>query len=262
MSNLLQYLYAALEQLRVESGAPITVLKSMAIIYVAVFTAVYCSFFAIKAVAVCLMAKKRGIKNWWLGMIPFANYVIIGKLAGPVRVFHVDIKNIGLIMAIVSGVLSVSSFVIYSLYYGEYFIALYSGELPAGNYFEFSTSYIIEIISSVYSYVQYFISIVEIFAYAMLVYAFFSKYSPDKRWLFSLLCIFVEPLLGIFILVVRNNRAYSSVNEYYSEKYARRFGQTYNPYADPFRTKENPFSNGSADDKNGDGDNDSPFEGF
>lgn len=262
MSNLFYYLYATLEQMRVDGGAPLNALKSMAIICVAVFTAVYCSFFAIKAVAVCLMAKKQGIKNWWLGMIPFANYVIIGKLAGPVRVFHVDIKNIGLIMAIVSGFLSVSSFVIYSLYYGEYFIALYSGALPANDYYNVSPSYIIEIAYSVYSYIQYFISIIEIFAYAMLVYAFFSKYSPDKRWLFSLLSVFIEPLFGIFILVVRNNRAYSSVNEYYAEKYARRFGQTYNPYADPFRTKENPFNNGSANDKNGDGDNDSPFEGF
>lgn len=263
MFNAIYYLIVALEQTRVEAGAPLSALKSMIVIYACTFIAIYGAFFAIKAVAVCVMAKKHGIKNWWLGMMPFANFIVIGKLAGPVRVFHVDIKNVGWLAAIASGVVTLGSAIISGIYYGEYFVALFNGTLPVGEFFEFKPGVTVEVIISVYDYVEYFISIINIFAYAMLVYAFFSKYAPDKRWLFTLLCLFVEPLFGIFILVVRNNRAYSSVNEYYAEKYARRFGQTYDPYANPFKTKENPFNDGSNGNKNDNGaDNDSPFEGF
>lgn len=263
MFNAILYLITALEQMRLDANAPLSALKSMVAIYACVFIAVYGAFFAVKAVAVCVMAKSHGVKNWWLGMIPFANYIVIGKLAGPVRVFHVDIKNVGWLAAIASGVATLGSVVISGIYFGEYFVALFSGTLPAGEVFAFEPSVTVSIIVSVYDYVEYFISIINIFAYAMLVYAFFSKYSPDKRWLFTLLCLFIEPLLGIFILVVRKNRAYSSVNEYYAEKYARRFGQTYDPYANPFKTKENPFNDGANDNKTDNGaDNDSPFEGF
>lgn len=265
MFNVIYYLFAALEQMRLESNAPLNALKNMVVIYACVFIAVYGAFFAVKAVAVCIMAKSHGVKNWWLGMIPFANYIVIGKLAGPVRVFHVDIKNVGWLAAIASGVVTLGSAVISGIYFGEYFVALFNGSLPVGEFFAFEPGVTVEIIISVYNYVEYFISIINIFAYAMLVYAFFSKYAPDKRWLFTLLCLFIEPLLGVFILVVRKNRAYSSVNEYYAEKYARRFGQTYDPYADPFKTKENPFnerSSGASNGNAGNDDNDSPFEGF
>ncbi len=265
MLNAIYYLYDMLEQLRIDQLAPVSMLQNIVLLYLAIFFAVYVGFFAIKAVAVCLMAKKHGIKNWWLGMIPFANFIVIGKLAGPVRVFNFDIKNVGWIVAIVGGVLKIASMVIGLICYGEYFVTLFGCSLPE-NAYDISPSYIVTIVVSVYSYAEYFLDIFYILAYAMLVYAFFSKYSPEKRWLFALLSVFIEPIFGIFVLAVRNNRAYSSLNEYYNEKYARRFGQTYNPYSDPFRTRENPYEDkkaeSSSDPFDTDDDNSSPFEGF
>ena len=56
--------------------------------------------FILKAIAICKMAKNRGFKNWWLGMIPYANIILLGKLAGPVRIFKVGVKNIGVFLLI------------------------------------------------------------------------------------------------------------------------------------------------------------------
>lgn len=258
----MQYFIGALEEMRLNMNAPASAIMTSFFISLALAFTVYAGFFAIKAVGVCIMAKKRGLKYWWLGMIPFANFFVIGKLAGPVRLFSVDVKNIGLIVAIIYFVRSVASLVLAGLVYGDYFVCLFKGTLPQGQNYELQVGYVLSVAVSVYEYVDYFISLAYVLAYAMLVYAFFSKYAPDKRWLFAVLSVIIEPLFGIFILVVRNNRAYSSVNEYYNEKYARRFGQTYNPFADPYKTKENPFvDDGDNGNKNGD-DNSSPFDGF
>ena len=61
---------------------------------------IYLGLFILKAVALCRMAKKRGFSNWWLGMIPYANFYLIGKLAGPIRLFNYDFKNMGIVALI------------------------------------------------------------------------------------------------------------------------------------------------------------------
>ena len=258
---LTTYLFKALEDMRLNTGASISVVASSLLISVAAALAVYAGFFAIKAVAVCIMAKKRGLKYWWLGMIPFANFFVIGKLAGPVRVFSATVKNIGLIAGIIYFVRAAASLALAGLVYGDYFVCLFNGTLPQGQAYELQLGYVLEVAVNVYEYVDYFISLLYVLVYAMLVYAFFSKYAPDKRWVFAVLSVLFEPLFGIFILAVRNNRAYSSVNEFYNEKYAKRFGQTYNPYATPYKTNENPFDDDDSN-KNDGGDNSSPFDGF
>jgi hypothetical protein len=42
---------------------------------------------------------------------------------------------------------------------------------------------------------------------------------------------------------------YNSIDDYYKELMAKRFGQTYNPHANPYQTYENPFSNYSGSTK-------------
>ena len=72
---------------------PITIIGGIGLI-------ISIGFYIIKCVAVCKMAKKRGYKNWWLGMLPYTNYYVIGKLVGSVRIFNFTIKNVGLIAMI------------------------------------------------------------------------------------------------------------------------------------------------------------------
>ena len=47
-----------------------------------------------------------------------------------------------------------------------------------------------------------------------------------------------------------NNKPYNSLDEYYREKMANRYGQTYNPYTNPFQTRENPYNSGNEKKQN------------
>lgn len=256
MLELMRMQNATYEQLK---SLTVSVFLSVGIIYLA--------FFVIKAVAVCLMAKKRGISYWWMGMIPFANFVVIGKLAGPVRVFRMNVKNMGLVVAICFGVTYIGSAVYSVITFGDYFVKLWAGSLKWDEMYEFS-SVIGETLYVALGYVQYVVDLISLFAYLSLVYAFFAKYSPQHRILFGVLSL-IQPLFGIFILVVRNNKAYASVEEYYKERYAKQFGQTYDPFSNPYSTKENPYENKNSsdpfsddDNSNSGGDNSSPFDEF
>lgn len=201
----------------------------------------YFIIFLLKAIAVCRMAKKRGFKNWWVGMLPYGNFFMIGKLAGPVRVFQIDLKNIGLITMI--------SAIIYDLINVYSILVLLEIPLissPVLNVAVVSGSYIIELV--------YYLS------YIMLASAIFGKYAPNKRLMFTLLSI-IEPVFSILLLVVMNRKPYDSYDDYYKERMARRFGQNYNPFEKPYNTKENPFSNYDTN-KNNSNSVEDPFDEF
>ncbi|MBQ3571391.1 MAG: hypothetical protein IJA15_01040 [Clostridia bacterium] len=178
--------------------------------------------FIIKSIAVCKMARKRGYKNWWLGMIPYVNYYILGKLAGPVRLFRIDIKNIGI-------------FVMIALIFSDIYSVIYSLSLFGINLFgPFVILY--QLFSLFFTVVDF----IYIFAYCTLLLAIFGKYAPEKRFLFLLLSI-VRVVFPFVLLAIMNNKPYNNIDDYYREKMANRFGQTYNPYSDPFSTQENPY---------------------
>lgn len=260
MSEFIETLCTMLELMRMQD-VPLDELKSLVITSVITVCGVYLLFFVIKAVAVCIMAKKHGISYWWLGMVPFANYAVIGKLAGPVRIFRVDVKNMGIIVAAAFGLTYGISAVYSVIVYGGYFSALWSGALKWDEMYEFSQIGVTAL--SVLYYAEYILDLITLVSYFSLLYAFFSKYSPAHRFLFTIFS-FIQPLLGIFILAVHKNKAYSSVEDFYKERYARRFGQTYNPYSNPYSTRENPFEKKTNDpfSDNDDGENDSPFDEF
>ena len=56
--------------------------------------------FLLKAIAIFIMAKNQGLKNKWFAFVPFLNYVLLGKIVGPIRIFNVRLNNAGLWMAI------------------------------------------------------------------------------------------------------------------------------------------------------------------
>lgn len=192
---------------------------------------VYGGLYILKAIAVCKMAKKRGFKNWWLGMIPYANYYMLGKLAGPVRIFGIDVKNVGLFLLIFSAFIDA-----YNLMAALTFIPVISVS-------------VITIILNTISYFSYIIELAYYICYFALVFALFGKYTPEKRFLFTVLS-FIQVLFPIFLICIMNKKPYNSFDDYYKEQMAKRFGQTYNPYENPFDTKENPFSANSQSNNN------------
>ena len=58
--------------------------------------------FLVKAIAVFIMARNAGLKNKWMAFVPFLNFVLLGKVVGPVRSFGLRMKNVGLFLAIIS----------------------------------------------------------------------------------------------------------------------------------------------------------------
>ena len=187
--------------------------------------------FILKAIALCRMAKKRGYSNWWLGLIPYANFYLLGKLAGPVRIFRFDIKNVGLFLAI-------STFILDAIKV----ITLLASFSIFGAFKH--------VIYAIYQ-VSSLIELVYYFSYVSACFAIFGKYAPSRRLLFTVLSI-IQPMLPILLIVIMNKKPYNNFDEYYKEQMAKRYGQTYNPYENPFSTKENPFntSNNSNEQSN------------
>ncbi len=222
------------------------------IVFFSVALVIYLGLFILRAVATCIMAKKQKIKWWWLGLIPYANYIVLGKVAGSAKIFSMHFKNIGIVVCVSALIYDVINVLVFLLPFAQVFVMLLDnvtiteeviGSLGLGMF-----AYYAQLIS-------YFCEIAFIFSYAMLAYAIFSKYAPQKRILYTLLSM-IQPLFGILLLTVMNNRAYSSVDEFYREKMAKKFGQTYNPYQNPFSTNENPF------DEQTQKNNDNPFDEY
>ena len=59
-----------------------------------------------------------------------------------------------------------------------------------------------------------------------------------------------------------NNHPYSSVDEYYRELMAKRYGQAYDPHSSPYQTHENPFSDYSNGQQSNKKPVDNPFEEY
>ena len=188
-------------------------------------------FYVLKSIAICRMAKKKGYKNWWLGMIPYANFIILGKLAGPIRIFKIDVRNMGLFVVLGSIVLDIFT----ALYY---FSSVITEALPIVAYF----------ISTAYAF-SYIIELVYYIAFFSLVYAIYGKYAPQKRMLFSVLSL-IQPVFAILLITIMDKKPYDSVDDYYRELMAKRYGQTYNPHANPYRTYENPFNDSNSGKRN------------
>lgn len=216
--------------------------KILLISAISAFTMVL-GFFILKAIAVCRMAKRKGYKYWWLGMIPYANFIVLGKLAGPVRIFKIDISNIGIFVLISSAILDIINLL--NLLSGL-ILGFFPG-LAYALYLIYSLSYIVELVF----YIGYF----------SLAYSIFGKYAPQKRMLFTVLSL-IQPLFSILLIVIMNNHPYSSVDEYYRELMAKRYGQAYDPHSSPYQTHENPFSDYSNGQQSNKKPVDNPFEEY
>ncbi len=54
--------------------------------------------YVVHAYALMVLAKRRGIENPWLAFIPVANYYILGKLVGEIRLFSFVIPQAELVL--------------------------------------------------------------------------------------------------------------------------------------------------------------------
>ena len=165
--------------------------------------------YVFKCIALYTMAKKQNLKNIWMCFVPFLNFIVIGKLIGEAVVWGVKVKNIGLIVCILSFV----SFVLSLAYNFRTFADMFL-KVPDGGSVTFTSGFLnflynINSTSKVINVVLYFfnmiLSLAQIVFEVSMIFLIFRKYNPQRAMLFSILSIFFESLFGIFLFVSRNN---------------------------------------------------------
>lgn len=186
----------------------------------------YLLFYAFRAVGICVMSKRKGIKRWWLGALPYFNYHVLGELAGPVRMMGFTAKNVGTFAAI--------------FLFGEHFLV--GLQLVAGLVYIYvpSAAMFNLVTYLLYTYLSSILNLVYLCAFVALCLALFGKYAPDKRMLFTFLSL-IQPVYSVLLFVLRKRMPYASYDEYYKRKMAERFGQSYDPFTNPYETRNNPF---------------------
>lgn len=194
------------------------------------------------------MAKKREIKESFLAYIPFAQYVLIGKLA-----IDPDKKDNKLLyISIATAIIMLVNFAFSTVdrVMGQLALleAINAGSIQTIDLYTFLYG------SSVFSQIVYYImsgvQLVEVFLTAYLLLGFFKKYRPQSYTSFAI----VGALFGLtplFVYAIRNNEPIDYY-EYLKKRYgaaANRNGFPYNPYnrnGNPNAQNGNPYNNSGA----------------
>lgn len=203
------------------------------------------ALYVLKAVAIFLMAKKCGLKHKWMSFVPYLNFVILGKLAGKVRIFGFAFKNIGLFYAIL---LAASHLIVVLESVASALFSYHPGA---------TTQLFYQVMLYVSAIVNWPLSIIELLCFVTLCFGLYGRYTPDRRILFSFLSCF-NFIFPIILIAIHNKKPYESYDDYFKQKMAERYGQTYDPFSNPYETKENPFLNEKGKDDN----NDNPFDEY
>lgn len=230
-----------------ETGDVITFYAWQAILIASICVAFWLAVYALMGIGLYVMAKNRNISRPYLGFIPFARYYLMGVIAGETRFFGKKVKNVGLIIAILTAVTFVLS-ILYNL--KEYFPLISvlasgnqvvftlteAGEL-ATNSFSVDWSTSVLVLAEIAYYINYILEVVLIFLNIMVYIELFKKYTPEHYFLYSILCIFL-PIDGIMVFSLRK-RAAVNFNDYLKERFMRMqgtfVGNRPNPPDNPFR---------------------------
>lgn len=162
------------------------------------------------------MARRKGMKNWWLGFVPFGNTYLAGQLAGDTSVFGAKMKRSGLyamLAEIVYVGLEVALLVIsFLLLNADFYEFVTVGDAGDG-YWQFSNALFmakspefawILTLNTVLEVIAYLSRFVALFFFFVMFTAFFRKYFIRSPFLMAFLCSFL-PVRGFVLFAVRNN---------------------------------------------------------
>ena len=162
------------------------------------------------------MAKKQGIKHWWLGFVPFGCTYLAGKLAGETKMFSQRVKRLGLyamIAEIIYVALNITMLVLSFELTNENFYVLESTYEGGPQVWQYQEKLVIELfpelawvvttykIVSVAAQIEWFILL---FLMCYLFSALYRKYFARSPFVMTFLSAFL-PLRGFVLLAVRNN---------------------------------------------------------
>ena len=142
-----------------------------------------------------VMAKRVGLKNRWMGFVPFLNTYYAGKLAGETRIFNQKMKRVGLytmIVEIVYVAFNVFTLVIwFALMNPAYYATI--DQADGSQIAQFDPDLVYDkawmvTADTVCGILSYFVYFVLIFFMCILFYAFFRKYYARGPFLMTFLC--------------------------------------------------------------------------
>ncbi|MDE5897536.1 MAG: hypothetical protein K2H43_06965 [Clostridia bacterium] len=189
------------------------------------------------------MAKRKGMKNWWIGFLPFGNTWLAGKLAGATTAFGVKVKRPELwavlteilyvlletAMLVLSFMLMNAEFYDFNVVNEEYGYWEFSSALFLAKSPEFGWVMTLNTVINVLASISRFVAL---FFFFIMFAALFRKYYARSPMIMTLLCALL-PVRGFVLFAVRNNTPvdYNAYMRRRMEEFQRRQTQQYGGYA-------------------------------
>ncbi len=202
--------------------------------------------FVLQGFGLFAMAKKQGLEKRWMAFVPFANILYMGKIAGECKIFGQKVKNIGVFAMIAQ--------IIATLFTIAFLAAEMYLYLEVGNpqvdamgmpYWTGLTGFD-GVVSSVYDYGMYFLSIIQLVC-SILLYIMMAeickRYAYKAHFILSFLVLFVPVSRFIILFAIRNNEPfdYEEMIRRRQNFYAQQQYNPYNPYNNPYNNPHNPY---------------------
>ena len=220
-----------------------------ALLMAGISVAIGLTMFILLGIGLFTMAKKREIGKKWLAFVPFARYLLMGKLIGEVRFFGKKTAKLGLITCLILLGANLVTLIITLLSYcsvvelflregGVNITMIEEGMVIEG--IKGGVSYPrkwVYILTNVLDMISLFTDIASLIALVTIYVELFKRYAPDHYLLYAILSIIVG-IEGIMVFIVRNKPAVN-YGEYMKEKFIKMQGgfmnMQRNAPEDPFK---------------------------
>lgn len=212
------------------SGFSTSISSGLIIGMLSVVLAVTLTLYVLRSIGLFVMAKKQGIKNPWIAILPFVWVWTACKIIGDARIFGKVRKNFAsfallvvLASELLTLIINLIVFVPICGYYmqgGEILISmgekgiatgfipypLYQGLYVKDNFlYPYLGANWLVTMAIAFSYVVDVADLISIFVMVTIYIAIFRKYWPEHNVLASVLSVFT-PIFGVLVFAVRNRQ--------------------------------------------------------
>lgn len=210
--------------------------------------AVWLALFILQGVGLFTMAKKAGLKNKWLAFVPFADLILMGKLAGTCSIFGRKVKRSGLyamLAALVStlyfAAVIVAQILLFTIYRNDSVDGSIWTNLTGFGNFVYNFYMISDLLGGI-------VELIYVILLFILLTGLYKKYYAKGYLILSWVGLFLPVSRYIVVFVLRNNKAidYEAYMRAKREEYMRRnpYGP-YGPYGGPYNPgNQGPYNQG------------------
>lgn len=215
------------------------------------------------AFALLTLAKRQNFNKKWLAFIPFFNFILLGKIIGKAIVWGKEIKNIGLFTAILGLATAVLSKVLYFYETISVFESVFNVTVQINNQFLYDWIYGESLAWDIAFWISTVLDLGYLFFEISMIFLVFRLYCPERAFIYSIISIFLSPIFGVLLFVVRNRprhvqvirqvNVYNNFNGYnnFNNQGANQNGTSTKP--------ENPFPEFDGEDRKSNDNNDEFF---